>query len=277
MDLTRERTSSYLYTTELTSAFSKQSPNVHDSLLQYRQAVQDKAARRRSLPDQTELGKQRIALTTGSEILQKFSSPDLSAQRRKPSYKLMKSFRKKKPSEESSKFYVDFDLGNQNSGKDEEIGSDNSASGIFESAVTAAEPTSATRTTVVPWTLEREFPATNNWRSYNGKPNSLSLGQQNNSNALRGSSENPGVSSGSRVASGVAEMRRQFEKSSSSKTLPLKSARPIKDQPNGGTLDSNALRRPDLLNARTSPRPVSYLKAMDSAGDKPLIPKEKKR
>lgn len=279
LDLTRERTSSYLYTTELTSSFSKQSPNVHDSLLQYRQPVQDKVARRRSLPDQAELGKQRIALTTGSEILQNFSSPDLSAQRRsKPSYKLMKSFRKKKPFEESSKFYVEFDLDDQNSGKDDDTGSVSSASSVFEPAMTAAEPTSAASTKVLPRTLEREAPATNNWRSYNGKPSTLFRGdEQNNSNALRGSSETPGVSNGSRVAPGVAEMQRRLEKSSSSKTLPLKSAKPIKDQPNGDTFDSNALRRPDLLKARTSPRPVSYLKAMDSAGDRPLIPKERKK
>ena len=98
VSLLEDKSSSYLYTTELTSSFSKKSPNVHDSLFQYRQPVQDKANRPRSLPDQAELGKQRISLTTGSEILQKFSSPDLSAQRSKPSNKLLKSFRKKKPS-----------------------------------------------------------------------------------------------------------------------------------------------------------------------------------
>ncbi|XP_078343824.1 uncharacterized protein LOC144629485 isoform X1 [Oculina patagonica] len=280
LDLTRERTSSYLYTTELTSSFSKQSPNVQDSLFQYRQPVQDKVTRRRSLPDQAELGKQRIALTTGSEILQNFSSPDLSAQRRgKPSYKLMKSFRKKKPSEESSKFYVEFDLDDQNSGKDEDTGSVySSASSVFEPAMTAAEPTSAASTKVAPRTLEREDPATNNWRSYNGEPSTLLRGdEQNNPNALRGSSENPGVSNGSRVAPGVAEMQRRLAKSSSSKTLPLKSAKPIKDRPNGDTFDTNALRRPDLQKARTSPRPASYLKAMDSAGDRPLIPKDRKK
>lgn len=234
--------------------------------------------RRRSLPDQAELGKQRIALTTGSEILQKFSSPDLSAQRSKPSNKLLKSFRKKKLSEESSKFYVDFDLDDHNSGKDEETGSDYSASSVFEPAITAAEPTSATRTTLEPRTLEREAPTTNNWKSYNGKPNSLPRGDaQSNSTTFRGSSKNPGVSNGNRVAPGVAEMGRRLEKSSSSKSLPLKTAKPIKDQPHGSTLDSNALSRPDLQNARMSPRPASYLLAMDSAGDRPLIPKERRK
>lgn len=268
LDLSHERTSSYLYTTELTSSFSKQSPNVHEGLLQYRQAVQDKSARRRSLPDQAELGKQRIALTTGSEMLKKFSSPDLSAERRKPSYKLMKSFRKKKPSEESSKFYVEFDFDDQN----EETGSDNSASGVFEPAITAAEPSSAASTTVKSKTIEREAPATNSWRTYNGKPSPLLRGvEQNNSSALRSSSENLGVPNGSRVSPGVA--RKRLDKSSSSKTLPLKSA----NQPNGGVLGSNGPRRPDLLQAGMSPRPVSYLKAMDSAGDRPLIPKETRK
>lgn len=278
LDLPRDRTSSYLYTTELTSSFSKKSPNVHDSLFQYRQPVQDKGDRRRSLPDQAELGKQGISLTTGSEILQKFSSPDLSAQRSKPSNKLLKSFRKKKPSEESSKFYVEIDLDDRNSGRDEETGSEYSASSVFEPAITAAEPTSATRTTLEPKTLQREAPTTNNRKSFNGKPNSLLRGdEQDNSNTLRGSSENPGLTNGSRVAPGVAETRRRLEKSSSSKSLPLKYPKPVKDQSRGSTLDSNALHRPDLQNARMSPRPASYLKAMDSAGDKPLIPKERKK
>ena len=240
--------------------------------------MQDKASRPRSLPDQAELGKQRIALTTGSEILQKFSSPDVSAQRSKPSSKLLKSFRKKKASEESSKFYVDIDVDDHNSGKDEETGSDYSASSVFEPAITAAEPTSATRTTLEPRTLEREAPTTNNWKSYNGKPNSHLRGdEQNSSPSPRGSSEKPGVSNGGRVSSGVAEMRRRLEKSSSSKSLPLKTAKPIKDQPRGSTLESNDLRRPDLQNVRMSPRPASYLLAMDSAGDRPLIPKERRK
>ena len=239
--------------------------------------MQDKAGRPWSLPDQAELGKQRISLTTGSEILQKFSSPDLSAQRSKPSNKLLKSFRKKKPSEESSKFYVEIDLNDRNSGKDEETGSEYSTSSVFEPAITAAEPTSASRTTLNARISEREGSASINWKSYNGKPNSVLRGdEQNNSTALRGSSENPGLSNGSRVAPGVAEMRRRLEKSSS-KSLPQKSAKPIKDQPRGSTLDSNALHRPDLQNARMSPRPASYLLAMDSARNKPLIPKERKK
>ena len=280
LDLPRDRTSSYLYTTELTSSFSKKSPNVHDSLFEYCQPVQDKADRRRSLPDQAELGKQRMSLTTGSEILQKFSSPDLNAQRSKTSIKLLKSFRKKKPSEESSKFYVEIDLDDRNPGKDEDTGSEYSASSVFEPAISAAEPTSATRTRLESrtlLTLEREGLTSNNWKSYNGKSNSLLRGdEQNKSAALRDSSENPGLSNGSRVAPEVAEMRRRLEKSSS-KSLPLKTAKQVKDQPRGSTLDSNALNRPDLQNARMSPRPESYLLAMDSAGVKPLIPKERKK
>ena len=234
--------------------------------------------RRRSLPDQAELGKQRISLTTGSEILQKFSSPALSAQRSKPSNKLLKSFRKKKTSEESSKFYVEIDLDDRNSSKDEDTGSEYSVSSEFEPAITAAEPTSPTRTTLAPRTLEREGPATNNWKSFNGKPNSLLRGdEQKNSTTLRGSSENPALSNGSRVTPEVAEVRRRLEKSSLSKSLPLKSAKPVKDQPRGSTLDSNALHRPDLQNARMSPHPESYLLAVDSAGDRPVIPKGKKK
>jgi len=203
-------------------------------------------------------------LTTGSEILQKFSSPDLSAQRSKPSNKLLKSFRKKKPSEESSKFYVEINLGGPNSGKDDDTASEHSASSVFEPAIAAAEPTSATGTTLKPRILEQESPTTNNWKSLNGKPNSLSRGdEQNNSATLRGSSENPGLSNGSRKQS--------------SKSLPLKSTKPLKEPLRGSTLDSNALNRQDLQNARTSPRPESYLLAMDSAGDRPLIPKERKK
>lgn len=175
-------------------------------------------------------------MTTGSEILQKFSSPDLSAQRSKPSNKLLKSFRKKKPSEESSKFYVEINLGGPNSGKDDET----ATSSVFEPAIPAAEPTSATGTTLKPRTLEQESPTTNNWKSHNGKPNSLSRGdEQNNSATLRGSSENPGLSNSSRKQS--------------SKSLPLKSTKPLKEPPRGSTLDSNALNRQDLQNARTSP------------------------
>ena len=277
LDQPRDRTSSYFYTTELTSSFSKKSPNVHDSRFEYCQPVQDRADRRRSLPDQAELGKQRMSLTTGSEILQKFSSPDLNAQRSKPSIKFLKSFRKKKPSEESSKFYVEIVLDDRNPGKDEDTGSEYSASSVFEPAITAAEPTSATRTTLESRTLEREGPTSNSWKSYNGKSNSLLRGdEENKSAALRDCSENPGLSNGSRVTSEVAEMRRRLEKSSS-KSLPLKTAKLVKDQPRGSTLDSNALNRPDLQNARMSPRPESYLLAMDSAGVKPLIPKERKK
>lgn len=280
LDLPRERTNSYLYTTELTSSFSKQSPNVHDSVLQYRQALHDKTARRRSLPDQAELGKQRITATTGSEMLKKFSSPDLSAQRRKPpSTKLIKSFRKKKPSVESFKSYLDLDLDAQNPGKDEETGSDTSGSGVFEPAITTAEPTAA-GTSVEPRTLEREVPVTNNCNSYNGNPKITSLlrsSEQNSPSTLyREFSENPGVSNKDRIAPGIAEMKKRFEKSSSSKTLPPNSAKPVKDKPNGNTLDSNALRRAELQRARMSPRPESYLLAMDSAGYRPLIPKERK-
>ena len=241
--------------------------------------MQDKANRPRSLPDQAELGKQRISLTTGSEILQKFSSPDLSAQRSKPSNKLLKSFRKKKPSEESSKFYVEINLDDRNSGKDEDTGCEYSTSSVFEPAITAAEPTSASRTTLEARTPEREGSASNNWKSYNGKPNSvLRRDEQDNSDALQGSSENPGLSNGSRVAPGVAEMKtRRLGKSSSSKSLLLKSAQPVKDQPRGSTLDCNALHRQDLQNARMSPRPESYLLAMDSARDKPLTQKGRKK
>ena len=272
---TRERTGSYLYTTELTSSFAKKSPDVHDSLLHYRQPVQDTKPRPCSMPDETTLGKQRITATTGSEILQNFSSPDLSAQRRKPvSNKLIKSFRKKKPSVESFKSYVDLDLSDQNS---EEARSDNSSSSVFEPATSAAEPTSATSTKLKPRTLESEASETNNWGSYNGKTTSFSPSdEKNNSATLRVSSENSGSSIRSRSAPEIAEMRRRFEKSSSGRTLPATPSR-TKDETKGSSLDSKALQRPELQKTRQSPRPESYLLAMDAAGDRPLFPKERKQ
>ena len=268
---TRDRTSSYLYTTELTSSFAKKSPDVHDSLFQYRQPVQDTRARPSSMPDQTELRKQRIIATTGSEILQNFSSPDLSAQRRKPlSNKLIKSFRKKKPSMESFKSYVDLDPNS------EDVGNDNSSSGVFEPVISAAVSSSVPSTAVEPRTLEREAPTTDNWNSYNGRTNFLSPGDANSSTDLRGSSEDSDATNRGRVAPGIAQMQRRLEKSSSAaNTLPLTSPKP-KDQPKASTLDSSALQRPELQRVRQTTRPESYLFAMDAAGDRPLIPKERK-
>lgn len=272
---TRGRTGSYLYTTEFTSSFAKKSPDVHDSLLQYRQPVQDTRPRPCSMPDEANMGKQRITATTGSEILQNFSSPDLSANRRKPlSNKLIKSFRKKKPSVESFKSYVDLDVPDQNS---EETGSDNSSSGVFEPAIRTVEPKRTASPTFEPRTLNRDAPATNNWSSHNGKTNSFSpRDERNYSGALRGPSEIADSRNGSRFSPGIADMRRRIEKPSSPKTLPLTSSKP-KVGSKGNILDSKSLQRPELQRAHQSPRPESYLIAMDSAAERPLIPKEQKQ
>lgn len=259
LDLPRERTNSFLYTHELTSTFSKQSPNVHDSVLQYRQALHDKEARRSSLPDGVELGKQRITATTGSEMLKKFSSPDLSAQRRKPiSAKLIKSFRKKKPSVESFKSYLELDLDAENPGKEEETGSDTPGPDVFEPALTTAE---ATATAVLDElrTLEREAPVTSNFTPLEENPKLSSLirsnSEQNSSTLYKEFSENPDVSNQDRIAPGIAQMKKRFEKSSSSKTLPTKSLKPAQDERNGNTLGSNALRMAEFheLNQRQTP------------------------
>ncbi|XP_022806448.1 uncharacterized protein LOC111343523 isoform X2 [Stylophora pistillata] len=232
-DLPQERTNSYLYTTELTSCFSKQSPNVHDSILQ--QALNNKEPRRRSLPDQVELGKQRITATTGSEMLKKFSSPDLSAQRRKPiSAKLIKGFRKKKPSEESFKSYLELDLDTENPDKEEETE-------VFEPAVTTAEAL-AVAASDEPRTLERETPMTSDFIPLDENPKLSSLlrsnSEQNSSPTLyKEFSENPDVSNKDRIAPGIAQMKKRFEKSSSSKTLPTKSPKPVQVKSNGSTLD----------------------------------------
>ena len=270
---TRGRTCSYLYTTELTSSFAKKSPEVHDSLLKYRQPVQDTRPRPSSMPDETNLGKQRITATTGSEILHNFSSPDLSANRRKPfSNKLIKSFRKKKPSVESFKSYVDLDLPDQNS---EETGSDNSSSGVFEPAITTGKPSPAASPKLEPRTLDRDAPATNNLSSRNGKTNSLSPNDErlNYSGSLRGPSQTSDSRNGSRFSPGISDIRRRLEKSSSAKTLPLTPSKP-KGGSKGNILDSKSLQRPELQRAHQSPRPESYLIAMDSAGERPLIPNE---
>lgn len=259
LDLPQERTNSFLYTHELTSTFSKQSPNVHDSVLQYRQALHDKEARRSSLPDGVELGKQRITATTGSEMLKKFSSPDLSAQRRKPiSAKLIKSFRKKKPSVESFKSYLELDLDAENPGKEEETGSDTPGPDVFEPALTTAEAT-ATAVLDEPRTLEREAPVTTNFTPLEENPKLSSLirsnSEQNSSTLYKEFSENPDVSNQDRIAPGIAQMKKRFEKSSSSKTLPTKSPKPAQDERNGNTLGSNALRMAEFreLNQRQTP------------------------
>ena len=272
---TREKTSSYLYTTELTSSFAKKSSEVHDSLLQYRQPVKDTRPRPCSMPDETNLGKQRIAATTGSEILQNFSSPDLSAQRRKAvSTKLIKSFRKKKPSVESFKSYVDLDLSDQNS----EAGSENSSSGVFQPAISTAELTTAVSTKVEPRSSKCEALATNSCSSRYGKTDSLSPNNEKDfSVAVPGPSENSDSIHGSRVAPGIADLRRRLGKSpqTSARTLPPTLSKP-KDNSKGSPVGSTSLPRPELQNEHQWPRPESYLLAMDSVGNRPLIQKQQR-
>lgn len=262
------RTNSYLYTTELTSSFAKKSSEVHDSLFQYRQPVHDLKPRRSSLPDESTLGKQRLTSTTGSGLLQNFSSPDLSANRRKPvSNRLIKSFRKKKPSVESFKSYVDLDWKDENLEENESV---SSPSSVFESGLSDIEPTKVNRTNVQRRTSEREAEATDNCLPRKGKPSSVLMNDKNRASACPISSETNSLLNENQVASGMLDTRRRFEKSSSARTLPQT---PFK--PKYGASGSSSLQIPELQRTRQSNRPDSYLLAMDAAGDKPLIPKER--
>lgn len=256
----RERTGSYLYTTELTSCFDKKSPDVHDSLLKYRQPVQDTRPRPCSMPGQSDYTKQHIAATTGSEILKNFSSPDLSANRRKSavSNKLIKSFRKKKPSVESFKSYVDLDLNSDDSGKD------NLSAAVSERALSVAEPSSAAHTMLESRTFEQESLGTNGWSHCNGKSNSLPPGSVNISLTLQVPSEDSGASNRGRLSPEIPRMRRG-QKKSPAKTLPMTSPNPKES-----SFNSNALQRPDLQRGRLSPQPEPYLLPMDEAGKRPL-------
>lgn len=222
---TRERTGSYLYTTELTSCFDKKSPDVRDSLLKYRQPVQDTRPRPCSMPVQSGFRKQQITATIGSEILKNFSSPDLSANRRKPtvSNKLIKSFRKKKPSMESFKSYVDLDLNSDDSGKD------NLSAAVSEPTLSVAEPSSAANTMVESRTFDQGPLGTNGWSHCNGKSNSLPPGSVNISLTLQVPSEDSGASNLSRLSPEIPRMRRG-QKKSPAKTLPMTSPNP-KDPP----------------------------------------------
>ena len=223
---TRERTGSYLYTTELTSCFDKKSPDVRDSLLKYRQPVQDTRPRPCSMPVQSGFRKQQITATIGSEILKNFSSPDLSANRRKPtvSNKLIKSFRKKKPSMESFKSYVDLDLNSDDSGKD------NLSAAVSEPTLRVAEPSSAANTMVESRTFDQGPLGTNGWSHCNGKSNSLPPGSVNISLTLQVPSEDSGASNQGRLSPEIPRMRRG-QKKSPAKTLPMSSPNP-KDPPN---------------------------------------------
>ena len=268
--LIRERTNSYLYTTELTSSFAKKSSEVHDSLLQYRQPVHDtRPPRPCSLPDESNLEKQRITATTGRGLLQNFSSPDLSPNRIKPvSNKLMKSFRKKKPSVESFKSYVELDL-DQNVEENERVGSP-STSSVFESSLSEGFPKKASNIDFMRSSSESDVPTPDNWTSRNGKANSLSPVTKTSLSPLRNSSEHSALTNGSRSDSGVPNTHQRFEKSSSGRKLPQ-----TPSKPKYGTNGSSSLQRPDLRRTRQQTRPESYLLAMDSAGDSPLIPRQK--
>lgn len=263
--LKRERTNSYLYTTELTSSFAKKSSEVHDSLHQYRQQFHDtRPARPCSVPDESNLGKQRITATTDLGLLKKFSSPDLSSNRIKPaSNKLMKSFRKKKPSVESFKSYVELDL-DQNV---ETVGSPSCPS-VFESS--KGLPTKDSNTDFMRSSSESDVPTPDNWTSCNGKANSLSPVTKTSLSPIRNSSEHSGLTNGSRSASGMPNTRQRSEKSSPGRKLPQ-----IPSKPKYGTNGSSSLQRPDLLRTKQQTRPDSYLLAMDSAGDSPLIPRQR--
>ena len=269
-ELKRERANSYLYTTELTSSFAKKSSEVHDSLHQYRQQFHDtRPSRPCSLPDESNLGKQRITATTDLGLLKKFSSPDLSTNRIKPaSNKLMKSFRKKKPSVESFKSYVELDL-DQNMEENERVGSP-STSSVFESRLSEGHPMKASNTDFMRSSSESDVPAPDNWTSRNGKANSLSPVTKTGLSPIRNSSEHSGLTNGSRSASGMPNTRQRSEKSSPGRKLPQTPSK-VKYGRNG----SSSLQRLDLQTTKQQTRPESYLLAMDSAGDSPLIPRQR--
>lgn len=105
---TRSGSDSYLYTTELTSSFSKDTPKVKDSLVKYRQHLDDKP-RRTSLPDQHELTKQRLVSTTGSELLRSFASSAESILKKSASIKLKKKVQKAKQISKTFKSYLEED------------------------------------------------------------------------------------------------------------------------------------------------------------------------
>ncbi|XP_068751584.1 uncharacterized protein [Montipora capricornis] len=264
---TRERTNSYLYTTELTSSFAKKSSEVHDSLFQYRQPVHYIRPRPSSLPDESNLGKQRVTATTGSDLLQNFSSADLSANRRKPvSDKLIKSFRKKKPSVESFKSYLDLDMTDQDS---KENGS-GSCSCNFETGIGAGETAKATSTKFGPRASEGEVASTNGSVSRIGKTTSVSPSDKDILSTPPDSTENTRFLNGRQIASGIPDTRRRLEKSSSARTLPQ-----TPSKPKYGANGSSSLESLQLQRIRQPPRPDSYLLAMDAAGDRPLIPKQR--
>ena len=110
MDLSqsRGRKNSYLYTTELTSCFSKETLEVQENIRQYRQEGPDRA-RRISLPDVTELDKhQTLTTTTCTHMLRNFASSESFF--KKASSKLQKSIKKKRPTSKTFTSYVDLDV-----------------------------------------------------------------------------------------------------------------------------------------------------------------------
>ncbi|XP_032239513.2 uncharacterized protein LOC5514106 isoform X1 [Nematostella vectensis] len=107
MRQTHPRQNPYMYTTELTSSFAKDSPNVRDSLVQYRQQPQQRT-RPASLPDQSELSKQGLACTTGTEMLETFaSSPEFA--KKSASLKLQKKVKKARQTSTTFKTYVELE------------------------------------------------------------------------------------------------------------------------------------------------------------------------
>ena len=272
-----ERRGSHLYTTELTTSFARESPEVHDSLLKYRQTGHDKP-RPTSLPDQSELNQRCIVATTGSEILRSFASADMSIQRRSLSTKLIRTFSKKRKSVESFKSYLDSDAVDRE--KADETGSDTSSlsstSGVCESPVTAAEPTVAISTAVEGKTVIRDpslaqASPVNVSVAFN--PDEVTEGPKDSSPMLRLGLDNSDLTGGKRVSPGVGLMHRRMEKSVTAKGPP---SMPVKEKLKESSLSSQALIGPQLRKARSSSRPDSYLLAMDAAGEQPLIPNQER-
>ena len=101
-----EQHSSFLFTTEITSAFSKDTTIVHDSIYEYKQQPGNNKHHRVSLPSTSELKKGRITVTTGTQLLRSFAT--LPANFAKgASTKLQKSIKKQRPSSNTFKSYLD--------------------------------------------------------------------------------------------------------------------------------------------------------------------------
>lgn len=108
LDLVNGDHSSFLFTTEMTSSFAKDSPIVHDSIYEYKQQPGFNKHHRVSLPDALELKRGYMVATTGTELLRSFATLPANFAKR-ASTKLQKSLKKKKRPSNTFKSYLDLD------------------------------------------------------------------------------------------------------------------------------------------------------------------------